>query len=302
MNTHEQFNNVVPFNVFYNTTIQKYLNENTTLPSFNKHQILKDKVNPLYSMYDFYIQKTFGLFEELYYSYIDYLNEGLTMSDTTQGFIDKLSKYFEKYNETYSIDVDNPEPGVYLVYLILLRGVYDIHKDNLNQLLNITGYYISSIDNDNVNGMDVTYISFDAKYMYECTDYIFNDTDQICYHITLTALYNKMERNGLIPKSGNKKTKHLERVYLIEPGEYSKMYFIQQAIMLFKDGTKYRNNIKDQYLNQNNKLSVSVLKIDFNKDNTTRHRFFKDPNHKHGIFVYNTIHPKCVSVLWQFEI
>lgn len=50
-------NNIIPFDIFYKTTIQKYLNESTILPSFNKHQILKDKVNPLYSMYDFYIQK-----------------------------------------------------------------------------------------------------------------------------------------------------------------------------------------------------------------------------------------------------
>lgn len=250
----------------------------------------------------FIFKKTFGVFEELYYPYIDYLNEGLTMSDTTQGFIDKLSSYLEKQNETYNIGFDTPEPNVYLVYVTLLKDTYNKYKDDIQHILNVTGYYISDIQNDFIDGLNVEFIYFEPKYMYECTDYIFNETDQICYHITLSALYDKMGRNGLIPKAGNKKTKHLERVYLIEPGEYSKMYFVQQAIMLFKDGVKYRNSIKTQYLNQNNKLSISVLKIDFNKDNTVKHRFFKDPNHKQGIFVYNTIHPKCVSVLHEFEI
>ena len=43
--------------------------------------------------------------------------------------------------------------------------------------------------------------SLHPKFIYEVTDYVYNNCDGILYHITDVNTYQKIIKNGLIPRS-----------------------------------------------------------------------------------------------------
>lgn len=293
--------------------INKKLNESSDLlKQFiirNKNKVYDinrtQSFNKYCGLYEQYLTDVYGEFYEKYNKYINKLNEGLILSDSRNNVINKLVKFVT--NKQIFIDVDNIDNYISPVLkqkigyigFVLYTSDYIKYEKEFDSIFNICGYYIAEKQyiNEDQSGL---YIQIEPKYLFNCTDYIYNETDGILYHITLGKLYNKIKNNGLIPKAHNKKVNHPERIYMIEPGNYNYNDFIIQAFNLYKPNNVYIDNVK-KYLDDNGKLDIVVLKIDLKKY-YQYHDIFKDPNHADGVFIYNNIHPKCINILQNFKI
>lgn len=258
--------------------------------------------NKMVALYEMYIVQMFSRDYPAftYGRLINKLNEGLTLSSSIDKTINIISKNLPDSIE-FNIGEIPSSKSTIIIGLEMYESDYTQYKDKIDHVLNVCGYYIGNIQQVKSGSDKIVFLEIEPKFLYNCTKYIYDHTNSILYHVTLGALYNKIKNNGLIPKSKNKKTIHPDRIYMIEPGNYTINNFIQVANNLYKtnNGT-FRKNV-EKYVNDN-KLNVVVLKINLNKQKEFQYEIFKDPNHPNGLFVYGNIHPKCVDILYEFDI
>lgn len=131
----------------------------------------------------------------------------------------------EKVNNSPTIE------GFNSLYCIKLYSRYAITKDdlpilnNIAQTLNACGWYFAGIISgyEIVKKLDVfkdpCMILYEPRFDQNATNEIVGDT---LYHICPLKYVPKILKNGLQPKQGERKTKHLERLYLFvtEPDDW----------------------------------------------------------------------------------
>lgn len=226
-----------------------------------------------------------------YENYIQSIKEGLISTHN-----------IEKYSGSLEIELDSIGIKKYNLNIIS-KLVYELEILNSNKLSNdllkhmvdinqnLLGYYPSYIWVTNDVGInkfifDEKYLSnkysnikirFEAKYedgLYR------NDLEvpEFAYHFSPTNKKEKILRDGLCPKSNNRKTKHLDRI--------SFFYNLE-------DGEELLNNLKWNDKIYNLDRTYTLYKVKLN-DKMIIHG---DPNYNKGFYTYDNISPKNVEIL-----
>ena len=225
-----------------------------------------------------------------YNDYVQQIKEGLIYTHN-----------IEKYQDSLDIELNSIGVKEYKLN-IKSKFVYDLEIFNSNKLdndllkyiidinQNLLGYYPSFIwveNNIGTNGFvfDEKYLSnkylsikirFEAKYedgLYK------NDLDvpDFAYHLSPENKKEKILKDGLCPKSYNRKTKHPDRLYL------------------FYDSNDYEELLKNLKLNdkiKNLNRNYILYKVKLN-DKMIIH---SDPNYHKGFYTYDNISPKNVEI------
>lgn len=295
----ENINSQLLFNFKYNRKYYHY--DIFRSSSYNKH----------INLYENYIINKYGP-KNLNWNYYNFINESLIKTYEYDKLINKILSLLIDYknNVDYQYDCNNfQNSNTKIIQFIFLEDVYNKIENKLNNIINFYGFFISQLIKEDNN----VYIQIEPKYIEEATDFIYNNCKGILYHITIENLYNKIKNNGLIPKSLNKKSYHPERIYFyFSENNISLQQFKIQANNLFKNYKGYFLPYLNNYI-IDNKLNVLILKIDLNKykqltylnnreSEKLHYRFFYDPNHPQAVFTYDSIHPACVDILYEFQI
>ena len=135
------------------------------------------------------------------------INEGLIKTHPIQKSIDIIKKRFPNLNVKMEKDEE-----------IKVKG--DMSKlEKYIPLFTNLGYFISAYINEdntgdiivNVYDTDTTGIILEPKYDIEIYP-----IPKILYHASMIRFKDKINRNGFVPKSGNKESIHPERIYLTD--------------------------------------------------------------------------------------
>lgn len=224
--------------------------------------------------------------------YIKQFNEGLIKTHDINKTIQSLKTIFNKLN----IDYDIIKTSIFS-YNIEIFNVNKLTNNNLKEIVdinnNLFGYYPSYIYIVNNIGQTHSY-KYDKKYLkntYQTIKIIFEakfekdlynkeqNNLNIVYHLTLQKLKHKILKNGLIPKSNNRKTVHPDRIYF------------------FKNINNYVNllsNLKNNdIMNKLKTEQYMLLEISLTPDITTH----IDSNYIDGLFTYDNINPNNIKIL-----
>jgi hypothetical protein len=225
-----------------------------------------------------------------YTNYIQFIKEGLISTHNIEKYHDSLEIELNSVGIKNEIEIKSK--FVYVLNILnsnelddnLLRFIIDINQ-------NLLGYYPSYIwvkNNFGINGFvfDEKYLSnkysnikirFEAKYedgLYK------NDLEipEFAYHLSPDNKKNKILKDGLCPKSYNRKTKHPDRLFLF--------YNLDDYETLLKS-LKWNDKIND--LNRN----YTLYKVKLN-DKMIIHT---DPNYSKGFYTYDNVSPKNIEIL-----
>ena len=218
------------------------------------------------------------------------LNETLKTHDidlTIRNVTDELSllKYdflIKKINNKIHIVLNNINTTQILSFLL----------DNLNTLLiDRHGWFPSKIYVENINGLknifkyDENYILDNSIYLksveisYEPKfDFEVEKIDKV-YHLTVSQFSKSISKFGLIPKSKNKLSNHLDRIYLCKDVDFC---------------YKLISQMKIHYLNKKNiDNSWIIYEIDSSDLNL---KLYKDPNYSGGFYCVENIPPTNIKI------
>lgn len=230
----------------------------------NRHKNDIDKNNPKY----------FYNYEDSHYykvKYQDSLYESLITTYPLKSLFNSLKKDNLIYKSQYWITNENN--GVKSLKLNCKN--YDMVK--IKQKCDFYGYFISyeqEIDIEN----KIYQLDINAKYDIEVTNDII---DIPLFHLTDLKKYDKISKNGLIPKDGCKIDSHPERVYFT----YSPETFVSLLS---------NNNF--------NKGIENFAVINFVPFKTNPYRFFLDPKTPNSVYTLDTINPNYLNFIDVFSM
>jgi hypothetical protein len=220
------------------------------------------------------------------FEYNDYIDNINNLSDSDDF---SIYKKFEKqrlieglihtYSINKSIDIikrrfpylkcDLEEDGE-----IYIEGKFNDIK-NYNPLFNNLGYFISKLT---FNGSDWTNNYSDeskpiALFLEPKYDVKIEPLPNILYHASIKKFDKRIEKIGLIPKSGNKLSNYTDRIYLTDKLEIAKLFAL---------------NLKKEY-----NTDYSIYKINTNELNIN---LYEDINLKNGgYYTLSNIPPKYIE-------
>jgi len=147
--------------------------------------------------------------------------------------------------------------------------------DNIDNTLKYDEDYLI----DKYHLLNKIIITYEAKY-----DVVTN-TPKTLYHLSIKEHKDKIIKNGLIPKTKNKRTIHLDRIYLCSvPEDCYNLIF----------NMKYDY---DKRKNLNNKDKINTDWIIYEIDAKNIDKLYKDPNYiDKGYYVVDNINPKDISI------
>lgn len=220
------------------------------------------------------------------------IKEGLIRSVDYDIAVEKLKKLVFKYKlkgqvKLYFPYEDRIEINIYGVSFIDKKSFYNEFKS----LLNLLGYYVSSYVNEYLDT-----IKKDIPFS------VFNDYDEITiwlnkkfdfekgvpielFHLTQKKHINKINKQGLIPKSKNVIEKHPDRIYLFLDEEDAKNFTVLKDLYSYSD---VRMTIDDFILL---KIDTRLLK---------NLKLYEDPKFDKNIiafYTYDNISPNAISVI-----
>jgi hypothetical protein len=219
-------------------------------------------------------------------------NEGLIISYPIDKAIETLNDKLLILPFWYSIKKENDSK-----FILTISGVLNINQiESIFELVNnLLGYYCSFIKYYKTNisrGYPFINIEdyilksksckkidlyFEAKF-----DELLSYKPDIIFHVTDEINLKNIHKVGIIPKSKNKKSFHLERIYItLNKGGAEK--FIKN--LSFNDNllgiTKY----------------YKILEINITDEFYKDMKIYKDPNMKGGYYIYNNIRPQDIKII-----
>lgn len=225
-----------------------------------------------------------------YERYLSMVKEGLIRTYNIEKYHTNLEIELNSIGINYNINILNK-----FIYELEILNVSELTNNILNHIIeinqNLLGYYPSYIWVKN-NGM-INSFKFDIKYLNIKYDYIRirfeskyedgvfkNDIEipEIAYHLSPVKNREKILKNGLCPKSFNRKTLHPERVYLF--------YDLNDLSNLL---TSLKLNDKLKGVN----YLYTLYKIDMNKDIIIH----TDPNFTNGFYTTDNISPYNIKII-----
>lgn len=162
-----------------------------------------------------------------------------------------------------------------LNYLELVVTEKESILQKVDNTLKLCGYYKAFCE-EYCRG----YVQLGYEKIHE--DTIKLNTDKI-YHVTSRDYKPKIQRMGLVPKSKNKNTYHLERVYFFTK-DYGEEGFL---------------NIAKELIGNNTAFGYIVYEIDINKLNDVK--FHYDVNTENGIYTTDNIPPEAIKIKYEYK-
>lgn len=219
------------------------------------------------------------------------LNEGLIKSYPVETLISSITTKFKS-----NVKIDKNKPNSF--YLIILPGFTDDDLSQLETVLQTYGWFISHMDiqlpMDNIvykyirssvskvlksNRYKQVQLAIEAKYDIQVSDSRIPDE---LYHVTPTKLWDKIQRNGLVPKSQSKRSNHPDRVYLAK----------SEKDVRALAGMMNLTTIENNYVIL--KVDTSIIPNYF--------KIYKDPNFKNGYYTVNSIPPFAITKIGEIHI
>lgn len=124
---------------------------------------------------------------------------------------------------------------------------------------------------------------------------------EFLYHLTPTNKLSKIFKNGLVPKSNSKVSKHPERIYFLT-NELSDSYYKMFVNQLYKTQLEKTLNLSGlskseikEKLNEPRKIEYSLLQI--RTDLCLNLKLYGDPNMEGAGWTYNNIPPQAIKVI-----
>jgi len=225
-----------------------------------------------------------------YKKYLHLIKEGLIRTFNIEKYINSLEEKLYSLKLNHKVDIENK-----FKFFITIYDANIVNNLVFNEILSITnnlGYFPSTILLTNKFGMknqfkfDIKYLSneykmikitFEAKY--EDGAYT-NDLEipPTAYHLTKQKFKEKILKNGLYPKSLNRKSKHIERIYMF--------YDIDNYLKLLKS-----LKVNDILNNKNDKYILLQIKL------TDKNIIHSDPNYINGFYTTDNISVKNIKLL-----
>jgi RNA:NAD 2'-phosphotransferase (TPT1/KptA family) len=149
------------------------------------------------------------------------------------------------------------------MYIKNISGASNLMKYDQDYLIDKKNYF-----------SDVTII-YEPKYDIE------SEIPRYLYHLSIQEFNNKILKFGLVPKSKNKLSKHLDRIYVCkDPNDCKNL--INRMIIHYVH--KYEDKLNLKWI---------IYKIDTDGLNL---KLFKDPNYNDGYYLVDNIPPNNLSV------
>ncbi len=172
------------------------------------------------------------------------------------------------------------EKEISVIELVIPNDKKDIER--LSKFIEACGWYMASKDATTECKSGDILLVFEKKYQRALKN---NGVEvpNVLYHITQECYVDKILKNGLVPKAGNKLSKHPERIYFLTSKpkddilwQVAKQFFIR--------------NDSNKYVIRNSMVLLSV--------NISRHKkqlkFFSDPNYDECVYTYDNISTDCI--------
>lgn len=271
----------------------KVFNMDLGIYDHNTRMFTKDGI-----LYESYNQVKYGIedtHDGIFLKNIEqsYLYEGLTKTIKPEIAVEKLIKYFDGFIFGCQVNYNplNVNKTPIITFYISADAYEDEYNSNalkeLKAIIGNLGYCIAA--EKKINNYNYVF-SLHPKFIYEVTEYVYNNCDGILYHITDVNTYQKIIKNGLIPRSNQKGIngdKYPDRVYFYTSKNYGLLNSYAKDLFRFKPEI----------------TKAIILKIDL-KDRksyienyeATMYRFFDDPKGQNSVFTYENIDPACINV------
>lgn len=230
-------------------------------------------------------------FIETYSQFV--LNETLKTHDIDLT-IDKVGTELSLLRFNFDIKKHENTIKVTLNGFRYVQNVYS-YLDVLNSLLiDRFGWFPSKMYLVNFSGMDST-LSYDYDYLVDNVSYLnsvtitfeskFDRSDKFSgylYHLTINNHIDSILKKGIVPKSKNKISKHLDRIYVCKTEEDCKSLINKMSSI---HSAKNRKSTIDS--------TPVILKFKVNGIN-----LYKDPNFGgKGYYVIDNIPPNVIEIL-----
>ena len=226
-----------------------------------------------------------------YKNYIQQIFEGLIITHDLDKSIKIISNLLDKFSIFYKIEKDTN----YKTFKIFIENPCDlsiVHYEKLFITVNNLGYFESAFRVTNkydmskmykwdnfdqfirkISNMSLLEIIIESK-----KDKELDKLPPILYHLTNTKKIKKILKIGIVPKNNNKKSFHLERIYLTD-----KLVNINTLLTQFLFDDKL-NNKKEDYTT----LIINTINLNI--------KLYKDPNFKNGYYTEENINPENIKI------
>ena len=191
------------------------------------------------------------------------------------GFTDDYSKFLSN-PDVYNGFITKVSAENGLEYIEFVSADDDDVLKTADEALRLCGYYMAFVE-EYCKG----YVQ--AGYEKRHEDTITLKTNKL-YHITRRESLPRIMRDGIVPKSRNRKTTHLERTYL-----FTKDFGF--------DG--FESMAEDLY-DRKSTFGYAVIEVDVEGlDNVT---FHYDPNTENGVYTTDNIPPSALKIKYQYRV
>jgi len=165
--------------------------------------------------------------------------------------------------------------------------------NELEQIMNTCGWFSTvikdsknnNINPDNIYKNNIFKIIYRAKFDINLYDN--NKWPEFLYHVIPSKNINKIFKQGLIPKTENKKAKHQDSIHMFSYGNNS-------------DKTKYLvNELRD--ISKIKHDSYTVLKINIKKIPYVNFLLYVDPDMEEGYYTKDNIPPNIIEHIYEIN-
>lgn len=240
--------------------------------------------------------------------YIDSINEGLIKTYPGEIASRSLSNLLIGLNINFNINFLENDNKIKLTFNFF-NAIPASQLDNLFDIINSSiinrgGWFPSQMNITNIHGMKIS-LRYDLNNLYinhsqyNIVEIIYEskfdeDIKEIpdrLYHLSISEYNDKIIKYGLVPKSKDKLTSHLDRIYLCKS--------IDDCENLINRMKLYYNDEKsfNVYNKEKRKYHKNTYPVIYEIDNSDKFikKLYKDPNYDNGFYTLDNIPPNKIK-------
>lgn len=198
---------------------------------------------------------------------------------------EKIVKFLKKrYGDAAIIQITDGENGEKI--FLIKTGDVDSNQEIIDRDMALCGYFPSYVE----KRKNERTIQYEPSHQDTVNDKV--REKRYVYHLTQSQKIPKILKNGLAPKTNNKKFKYPGRVYffLSEPS-YEKCLSLMNEF--------YREELRKNHGLEAYEGSYTLLRI--NTEQLNNVDFSYDPNAEDCVYTYDNIPPKYIEVITTIE-
>ena len=242
--------------------------------------------------------------------YIDSINEGLIKTYPGEIVSKSLSNLLIGLNINFNINFLENYNKIKLTFNFF-NAIPASQLDNLfdvinSSIINKGGWFPSQMNITNIHGMKIS-LRYDLNNLYlnhsqyNIVEIIYEskfdeDIKEIpdrLYHLSISEYSDKIIKYGLVPKSKDKLTSHLDRIYLCKS--------IDDCENLINRMKLYYNDEKsfNVYNKEKRKYYKNTYPVIYEIDNSDKFikNLYKDPNYDNGFYTLDNIPPNKIKII-----